>query len=163
MGKNRELEAWVGTGVSRRRVLVSLPVLAMGASLGLTTGCGASIPSATVVYGRADALAVGTPQRLAGYDVFVLRTEQGIGAISGRCTHMGCGVGVVADGSFHCGCHGSNFAADGTVTGGPAGRDLTWFAVRIEGGNVVVDPTQEVAKGTFTPFDGSAGGEVAAT
>jgi nitrite reductase/ring-hydroxylating ferredoxin subunit len=162
MAKDGDLEALVSTPVSRRKVLVSLPVLAVGASVGLTTGCGASIPSAAVVYGRADSLAIGAPQRLAGYDVFVLHTDQGLAAISGRCTHMGCGVAVVADGSFHCGCHGSEFAADGTVTHGPAGRDLTWFAVRVEDGNLVVDPTQEVPKGTFTPYGATAGGEVAA-
>ncbi len=157
MAKDGDLEAWVSTGVSRRKVLVSLPVLAMGASVGLTTGCGASIPHSSVVYGRPDALAVGAPQRLAGYDVYVVRSAQGVAAISGRCTHQGCGVGVVAGGAFHCGCHGSEFAADGTVTHGPAEHDLAWFAVRIEDGNLVVDPTQEVPKGTFTPLgDGQA-------
>ncbi len=161
MANERDLEALLNTGVSRRKVLVSLPVLAVGASVGLTTGCGASIPSSSVVYGSPDELAVGTPQRLPGYDVFLLRTDQGVGAISGRCTHMGCGVGIAPSGGFHCGCHGSNFAADGTVTGGPAQRDLTWFAVRIEDGNIVVDPTQEVAKDTFTPLAPSSGGEVA--
>lgn len=153
MAKESDLEALVSTGVSRRKVLVSLPVLAVGASVGLsTTGCGASIPHAAVVYGRADALSAGAPQRLEGYDVFIVRSEAGVAAISGRCTHMGCGVGPTAEGAFHCGCHGSEFAADGTVTHGPAGRDLTWFAVRIEDGNLVVDPTQEVPKGTFTPL-----------
>jgi nitrite reductase/ring-hydroxylating ferredoxin subunit len=162
MTKNRDLEQLIATPVSRRKVLVSLPVLAAIGSVGLTTGCGASIPSASVVYGSPDSLTAGTPQRLAGYDVYVVRTEQGIGAISGRCTHAGCGIGAVADGSFHCGCHGSEFAADGTVTHGPAQRDLAWFEVRIEDGNVVVDPTHEVPKGTYTPLP-SSGGEVVAS
>lgn len=163
MAKDRDLEALLGTGVSRRKVLVSLPVLAVGASVGLTTGCGASIPHQAVVYGAADGLSVGAPQRLAGYDVFLVRSELGVGAIRGQCTHMGCGIGVAPTGGFHCGCHGSEFAADGTVTHGPASRDLTWFAVRIENGSIVVDPTQEVPKGTFTPLGGEPAAEPAAT
>jgi Rieske Fe-S protein len=147
--------------MSRRAMLVSLPVIAAGASL--LQGCGASIPSQAVVFGSADSLTVGTPARLTGYDVFVVRSAEGIAAISGRCTHLGCGVQPTASGSFHCGCHGSEFAADGTVTHGPAGSDLTWYAVRIESGSVVVDPQQQVPKGTYTPYESTSGGEEAAT
>ncbi len=160
MTKSRDLEELASTPVGRRKMLVSLPVLAVGVSAGLTTGCSASIPSSAVVYGSPDTITAGTPQRLTGYDVFLVRTDAGIGAISGRCTHHGCGVAPVADGSFHCGCHGSDFSADGTVTHGPAGTDLTWFAVRIENGSVVVDPSQQVPKDTYTPLaPATSGGE----
>lgn len=140
--------------LSRRTVLKSLPIVAIGTGLGLGAGgCGgASIPRTTVVFGPPDTIAAGAPQRLTGYDVFLVRSDQGVAAISGRCTHAGCGVSPVEGGAFHCGCHGSDFAADGTVTNGPAQTDLPWFAVRIEDGNVVVDPTEEVPKGTFTPI-----------
>jgi Rieske Fe-S protein len=156
MAKNRDRGELAATPITRRKVLVSLPVLAVGVGAGLTSGCGASIPGSAVVYGRPDQLSAGAPQRLAGYDVFLIRNDQGVAAISGRCTHMGCGVAPTAEGSFHCGCHGSEFAADGTVTHGPAQTDLAWYAVRIEDGNLVVDPTQPVAKGTFTPLDAAA-------
>lgn len=136
--------------LSRRSLLkASLPVLAVGFGLS-STGCGgANIPTRTVMAGSVDDFAIGQPQRLEQYDVYLVRTEQGLAAISGQCTHQGCGV-TPADGGFHCGCHGSHFSADGTVEQGPATRDLPWFAVRIEGGQVTVDPTQEVAKGTYT-------------
>jgi nitrite reductase/ring-hydroxylating ferredoxin subunit len=154
MSDENDLEKLLGTGLSRRTVLKSLPVIAVGAGLGLSaTGCGsAAIPRSTVVFGPPDNLEPGAPRRLEAYDVYLIRNESGVAAISGRCTHAGCGVTPVAGGSFHCGCHGSDFAADGTVTNGPATTDLRWFAVRIENGNLVVDPTQEVAKGTFTPL-----------
>ena len=137
--------------ISRRGLLkASLPVLAavgLGAS---TTGCGgAHLPSGLVAAGPLDAIEPGSPQRLEGYDVYLLRNEQGLAAVSGRCTHSGCGVTPVADDGFHCPCHGSDFAADGTVTRGPAQRDLPWFAVSIEDGQVVVDATREVPKGTY--------------
>ncbi|MGE0784597.1 MAG: ubiquinol-cytochrome c reductase iron-sulfur subunit [Sandaracinaceae bacterium] len=139
--------------LSRRTLLkTSLPVITAAGFGGITIGCGgANIPSTVVHGGQVSALAEGAPQRLQSYDVFVVRTADGVAAISGRCTHAGCGVEPTSDG-FHCGCHGSDFASDGTVTHGPADRDLAWYAVTIEDGEIVVDPTQEVAKGTYTPL-----------
>lgn len=136
--------------ITRRDLLkTSLPVLAGVALGGVSTGCGgATLPSQAVVAGPLDAVTSGA-QRLEGYDVYLVRSEQGLAAISGRCTHAGCGVSPTETG-FHCGCHGSDFTADGTVTSGPANEDLPWFEVRVEDGQVVVDPTQEVPKGTYT-------------
>ena len=136
--------------LTRRDLLkTSLPVL-VGVTIGGTSlGCGgASMPAGAVVHGPLDALSAGAT-RMADYDVFLMRSDEGIAAISGQCTHAGCGV-TPNEGGFHCGCHGSDFENDGTVTNGPAERDLPWFAVRIEGGQIVVDPSQEVPKGTFT-------------
>ncbi len=138
--------------LSRRSLLkASLPVLA-AAGFGITsTGCGgANIPTRTVTAGSIDDFPLGQPQRLEQYDVFVVRTDQGLAAISGQCTHLGCGVAPSDGGGFHCDCHGSRFANDGTVETGPATRDLPWFTVQVEGGQVSVDPTREVAKGTYT-------------
>ncbi|MGW8764424.1 FAD-dependent oxidoreductase [Streptomyces sp. NPDC055815] len=42
-----------------------------------------------------------------------------------RCTHMGCELGFdEAEQTWECPCHGSRFAADGTVLQGPATRPL---------------------------------------
>ena len=46
-------------------------------------------------------------------------------ALRAECTHLGCLVQPDAFGSgFACPCHGSNYAADGAVTRGPAPRSL---------------------------------------
>ena len=56
-----------------------------------------------------------------GRSVAVFRDSEGTWAVSTVCTHLGCIVKVNPDG-FECPCHGSRFAADGSVAKGPAPR-----------------------------------------
>jgi len=58
-------------------------------------------------------------------------------AFSAVCTHQGCVVASVADGSINCACHGSRFAiADGSVQKGPATQPLPAVGVSVRGGAV---------------------------
>ncbi|MDM4719245.1 Rieske (2Fe-2S) protein [Micromonospora sp. WMMA1363] len=58
-------------------------------------------------------------------------------AFSARCTHQGCTVTSVADGTILCACHNSRFdIADGSVRGGPAEQPLPPTAVSIDGGTI---------------------------
>lgn len=59
----------------------------------------------------------------AGDQVYTT-TENNNEAISLSCTHQGCTVKRQGNGQFLCPCHGSLFAADGTVLSGPAKQDL---------------------------------------
>ncbi len=59
-------------------------------------------------------------------------------AFSSTCTHRGCTVNTVLDGTINCRCHGSSFSIeDGSVRGGPAPAPLAATAVAVEGGEVV--------------------------
>lgn len=58
-------------------------------------------------------------------------------AFSAVCTHQGCTVGKIADGTIDCPCHGSKFrVADGSVAGGPAPRPLPAEQIKVEGNSI---------------------------
>lgn len=69
-------------------------------------------------------------------------TQQTAGQFRGfcaTCTHMGCHLAEVRDGTINCHCHGSKFNLDGTVAHGPAFIPLLCRPVHVEGENVVLD------------------------
>lgn len=58
---------------------------------------------------------------------------------SATCTHQGCLVTSVEDGTINCACHGSKFSIeDGSVVNGPAGSPLASQDVQVQDGQVVL-------------------------
>ncbi|KUJ68277.1 Rieske (2Fe-2S) protein [Streptomyces albus subsp. albus] len=58
-------------------------------------------------------------------------------AFSAKCTHRGCTVSEVSDGTINCPCHQSAFdIGDGSVTSGPAPSPLPRAKVAVEGGSI---------------------------
>lgn len=94
-----------------------------------------------------DSLMAGQPYIPAGRPVALFRDEEGVYAVSLICTHLGCIVKAIPDG-FECPCHGSRFTPDGTVTKGPAPKELPWFQVTRSGSKYVVDEEVTVSPGT---------------
>jgi nitrite reductase/ring-hydroxylating ferredoxin subunit/uncharacterized membrane protein len=75
---------------------------------------------------------------LGGVPLVLARNGNDIVALADRCTHRGGPLheGQLADGCIVCPWHGSTFALDGTVAGGPATRPVPAYEVRITDGQV---------------------------
>ncbi|MEW1772254.1 Rieske (2Fe-2S) protein [Streptomyces sp. NPDC086777] len=60
-------------------------------------------------------------------------------AFSAICTHEGCTVSQVADGTIDCPCHGSKYhIADGSVAHGPATRPLPAESITVSGNSITL-------------------------
>ncbi|HEY2672419.1 MAG TPA: Rieske (2Fe-2S) protein [Rugosimonospora sp.] len=60
-------------------------------------------------------------------------------AFSATCTHQGCQVSKVQDGTIDCPCHGSQYSiTDGSVKAGPAPRPLASKTVTVNGNTLTV-------------------------
>jgi Rieske Fe-S protein len=100
-----------------------------------STGSGqtkASVPASDVPVGGGTILA----------DKMVVVTQPTEGtfqAFSAVCTHQGCPVQSIADGTINCTCHGSQFSVeDGSVVSGPATSPLETYKASVEGDQVRV-------------------------
>lgn len=139
---------WAGVGL----VASSLPVAIAACSSGSPSGTGgAASDGFTAVGSLADLDKTGILLDEAKA-IAVLRnpkaTDQLI-ALDIRCTHQGCPVqweGSATGGQaqagqkqeFSCACHGARYAADGTVTRGPAGKPLKPLTVKQSGDQILV-------------------------
>ncbi len=114
------------------------------------------LPRAAVVPVASRKFRVTLPETLAageafiplGRSVAIFRDDGGVFAVSRICTHLGCLVKSEADG-FHCPCHGSRFAPNGSVVKGPAPKALAWLSVtRVASGTYLIDEGKPVPAGT---------------
>lgn len=136
-----------GTGppeVSRRAVFAGACGVCVAAALG---GCstyggeskGEDPPAKDTAPGAALAKTADIP--VGGGKVFpdqkVVVTQPEAGTFKGftsTCTHQGCQVAEVKDGTINCPCHGSKYkVADGSVAGGPAPSPLATMVLKITG------------------------------
>jgi Rieske Fe-S protein len=141
------------TGLRRRTVLAGCGGLCTAALAGCTVygPSGPVAPPAPApappavpagdgsVLAAVDDVPVGGGVVLADRDVVVTQPVPGtFKAFSATCTHQGCAVSEVTNGTINCPCHGSRFAvADGSVTAGPASTPLPEKTVAVRD-NVVV-------------------------
>ncbi|MDT5000745.1 MAG: hypothetical protein QOK12_2850 [Mycobacterium sp.] len=56
---------------------------------------------------------------------------------SSVCTHAGCKVSKIENGTIDCPCHGSKFSLEGAVVNGPAKDPLEAKAVSVQGDSIV--------------------------
>ena len=71
--------------------------------------------------------------------VIIYRREDGISALSPKCTHRGCTIAVKKKDTYACPCHGAQYDYTGMVKKGPATRDLDMYEVEVsDAGEVMV-------------------------
>jgi nitrite reductase/ring-hydroxylating ferredoxin subunit len=74
-----------------------------------------------------------------GVNVVITQPQAGsFKGFSAVCTHQGCIVSSISNGTIDCPCHGSKFSIkDGSVVNGPASRPLPPVAIKVEGTSIV--------------------------
>lgn len=138
----------------RRDVLGLLSLWSMASALVFATVGALRLPRAAVLPSPSKKFRVTIPETLPpgaafvppGRSVAIFRDGDGIHAVSIVCTHLGCIVKATTAG-FECPCHGSKFAPDGAVTGGPAPAPLPWRQVTVSGSTVTIDEETSVPTG----------------
>ena len=75
------------------------------------------------------------------YNVWVVRNDEGMYALSTVCTHLGCTPNWLStERKFKCPCHGSGFRMSGIHFEGPAPRPLERYKIYLASdGQVIVD------------------------
>lgn len=134
--------------VSRRSVISGLVVTAAAGVAGYfvaqnssvakakaSTGYSAGAQTGGRLLASVDQVPVKGGVVLAGQQVVLTRDPGGtVHGFSAICTHQGCTVDSVQNGTIMCPCHGSRFNADtGAVTEGPATRPLPAVPVTVRG------------------------------
>jgi Rieske Fe-S protein len=146
--------------MARRALMAGAGVLAASAALvacggaasrsgspltpaGSPTGPSAGEPAGTAGGRLANTsdIPVGGGTVIAGKKVVVTQPVPGtFAAFSAICTHQGCTVNKVANGTIDCPCHGSKFAvADGSVVHGPASRPLARRQITVSGDAIALE------------------------
>jgi Rieske Fe-S protein len=112
---------------------------AAGAASGGASGTGAaSAPPANQLATTAE-VPVGGGKIVNGANVVLTQPVAGtFKGFSAVCTHQGCIVATIANGTIDCPCHGSKFSVkDGSVVNGPASSPLPPVKITVQGTSIL--------------------------
>ncbi|GIF05843.1 Rieske (2Fe-2S) protein [Actinoplanes siamensis] len=117
------------------------PAGSKGAAAGGSTGGGTGGDSGGGAAGSSLALVADVPAGggiIQGDYVITQPTQGTFKAFTKICTHQGCEVNEVKNGTINCPCHGAKFSIeDGSVKGGPAPKPLAETKVKVDGDKIV--------------------------
>jgi Rieske Fe-S protein len=125
----------VVTGVGLAALTVAVP----GCSkYGESSGAQATAAPAGTALAKTSEIPVGGGKVFGDARVVVTQPTQGtFKCFTAICTHQGCTVADVGDGTINCGCHGSRFnAEDGAVVNGPASTPLAAQQITVTGDSI---------------------------
>ena len=105
---------------------------------GASASGAASAPPANELATTAE-VPVGGGKIISGPNVVITQPAAGtFKGFSAVCTHQGCIVATIANGTIDCPCHGSKFSIkDGSVVNGPAPSPLPPVAITVQGTSIV--------------------------
>ena len=129
-----------GGGSSSSAPAASTAASTQAASSAPSSAAATSAPAANAL-AATSAIPVGGGTIFTGPKVVVTQPAAGqFKAFSAVCTHMGCIVGQVSNGTIDCPCHGSQYSiTTGAVVGGPAPAPLPAEQIKVSGGSIFLE------------------------
>jgi Rieske Fe-S protein len=101
-------------------------------------GAASSAPAVAALAATSD-VPEGGGKIIGGKNIVITQPQAGtFKAFTAVCTHQGCIVNQIGNGTIDCPCHGSKFSIkDGSVVNGPASSPLAPVAIKVEGTSIV--------------------------
>jgi Rieske Fe-S protein len=126
-----------GTGTTQAAPS-STQAAASSASAG---GSSASASGSAGALATTSEIPVGSGMIFTSQQVVVTQPTSGeFKAFSAVCTHMGCIVNQISDGTIDCPCHGSQYSIKtGDVVGGPAPKPLPAKQIKVSGDSIFLE------------------------
>jgi Rieske Fe-S protein len=108
---------------------------------GVESSAPASSAAASGALASTSQIPVGSGMIFSAKQVVVTQPSAGeFKAFSAVCTHMGCIVNQISNGTIDCPCHGSQYSIKtGDVVGGPAPKPLPAKQIKVSGDSIFLE------------------------